>query len=797
MLMKHTCFIFKTIFIANLWLMFGFSDVVDAANYECGAAGEVQGCRVCRQTLGSGGNLANHWGDDSARCAAGQTCVNGTCIGGQPPLPPSYDITVTKSGSTAAVKNASGNTISFGTDYTKILRDAIAATPDHGSLYIGAGVYDGLRADQNIPINNVLSGSQAHYYTALPLRGKNIHIYGAGMGQTVLKLGDNQYYSGHQALIFFASNGLGLGYTALTLANMTLDGNKDKQAPFWYDGAGLILTGGERTGGKFFNLELKNSPNTGLYLGNNGSGWEAYAYLDNIYSHDNRQAGMVFDNGERIRASRLKFVNDGTVASGTVALQIINVGDHKLDLTIDGAEINNGILKIGNEEYPGAGGITINNLKINTNISNLGLIGAVYIKNNHNAPYPLADRGEIRIGIDSITTNITSKNHAVWIEQEPVPVVLSGGLIDAGVDVYANRAKSLAVEAVRLKSSFNSLVAENSTVRCNNCVFEPANGQYMYSAIGTAAEIHFNNSTAVSLQKTDASSGRVYGALTLGAASCANECSVSGSKRCANGMVQTCGFSGGCLKWGAGSACPSGQICRDGNCAAACAPKTCSDLGYNCGTADDGCGATINCGACPDGKTCSAGKCVANCIPQTCATQGYACGYWDDGCGTTINCGACPDGKTCSAGKCVANCTSRASKKCDGSILYWHNSCGVQEGLAQNCGADEMSSNYRCAGNQIQRQVFKRGCSEGACFVTSHWQDTFNCPDDKVCRGGDCVAPENGFETESPAVADEIEKTDARSEMTRAEILNQIAQIKQLLIQLISQLIGELQKQLP
>ncbi|MFZ3074347.1 MAG: hypothetical protein WA093_04460 [Minisyncoccales bacterium] len=795
--MKNKKFLLGAI-VAGIWLVSGFLNSVNADSYNCGTAGQIQGCRVCRQTLGSGGNLAHHWGDDSTRCAAGQVCVNGACANGQPPLPSVYDVTISKSGSTAAVKNASGNTISSGTDYTKILRDAIAAAPDNGSLYIGAGTYDGLRADQNVPINNVLSGSQAHYYTALPLRGKSIHIYGAGMGQTVLKLGDNQYYSGHQALIFFASNGLGLGYTALTLANMTLDGNKDKQAPFWYDGAGLILTGGERTGGKFFNLELQNSPNTGLYLGNNGSGWEAYAYLDNIYSHDNRQAGMVFDNGEKIRASRLKFINDGTVASGTVALQIINVGDHKLDLTIDGAEINNGILKIGNEEYPGAGGITINNLKINTNISNLGLIGAVYIKNNHNTPYPLADRGEIRIGIDSITTNITSKNHAVWIEQEPVPVVLSGGLIDAGVDIYANRAKSLAVEAVRLKSSFNSLVAENSTVRCNNCVFEPAGGQYMYSTIGAAAEIHFNNSTAVSLQKTDVSSGKVYGALTLGAASCANECSVSGSKRCANGMVQACGFSGGCLKWGAGSACPSGQICRDGGCVAACAPKTCSALGYNCGTAADGCGTTLNCGSCASGQTCSNGQCSTVCVPKTCASLGnYKCGLWSDGCGKTVDCGACETGKACSDGQCVANCASRTTQKCDEGDLYWYNSCGIQEELAQNCGNDELTSNYRCSGNQIQRQVFRRGCSEDACFAASHWQDTFNCPDDKVCRGGDCVASEDGLETESPAVADEIEEANTRSGMTRAEILNQIAQIKQLLIKLISQLIGELQKQLP
>jgi len=700
MLTKYAYFIFRMIFVASLWLISGL-DVADAANYECGAAGQVQGCRICRQTLGSGGNLANHWADDSARCAAGQACVSGACVGGQPPLPPVYDATVVKSGDTAIVKDSGGNIIFSGNDYTQILRDAIAATPDHGSLYIGAGVYDGLRADQNIPINNVLSGSQAHYYTAFPLRGKNIHIYGAGMEQTVLKLGDNQYYSGHPALIFFASNGLGLGYTGFTLANMTLDGNKDKQAPFWYDGAGLILTGGERTGGKFFNLELRNSPNTGLYLGNNGSGWEAYAYLDNIYSHDNRQAGVVFDNGEKIRASRLKFVNDGTVASGTVALQIINVGDHKLDLTIDGAEINNGILKIGNEEYPGAGGITINNLKIDTDISNLGLIGAIYIKNNHDSPYSLADRGEIKIGISSITTDAASKNHAVWIEQEPVPVVLSGGLIDAGVDVYANRAGSVTLEGLRLKSTFNSLVAQDSKVYCNNCIFEPAKGQYMYNTAGAGTEIHFNNSTAVSLEKIDASAGKVYGQITLNTGACADECSLSGTKKCADGGVRVCEFSGGCLKWGTETACPSGQTCRDGACVvAACTPKTCASLGYGCGAVSDGCGGNLDCGACGGDKTCSDGKCVSGCVPQT-------------------------------AGKCGS----------DGN-LYWYDSCGAQGELVQSCGSDELTSNYRCSGNRIQRQILKRGCLADACFAAPEWQDAFDCSDGEVCRAGACVASE-------------------------------------------------------
>ncbi len=822
--------------VAGIWLVFGFSNPANANSYDCGAAGQVQGCRVCRQTLGSGGNLANHWADDSARCAAGQACVNGACVNGQPPLPSVYDVTISKSGNTATAKNSAGGTISSGADYTAVIRSAIAATPDNGSLYIGAGTYDGLRADQNVPINNVLSGSEAHYYTALPLRGKNIHIYGAGMGQTVLKLGDNQYYSGHQALIIFASNGLGLGYSAFTLANITLDGNKDRQSPFWYDGAGLILTGGERTGGKFFNLELRNSPNTGLYLGNNGSGWEAYAYLDNIYSHDNRQAGLVFDNGEKISASRLKFVNDGTIASGTVALQIINVGDHKLDLAIDGTEINNGILKIGNDEYPGAGGITIKNLKINTNIPNLGLIGAVYIKNNHNAPYPLADRGQIILEIDSITTDIASKNHAIWIEQEPVPVILRGGLINAGAAVYANRASSLTIEGTRLKSAFNSLIAQNSTVCCEGCVFEPTAGQYMYSSIG-GASIYFNNSSTVSQEKTDVSSGKVYGSLSEN--SCANECSPLGTRRCSGNGTQTCALSGGCLKWSAATSCgesktcrdgdcvttacvpttcaslgkncgswsnncggtiscgscASGQTCSNGQCSTACVPTTCASLGYNCGTASDGCGGTLSCGSCSSGKICSNNNCTAVCAPKTCADLGdYKCGLWSDGCGQTINCGVCDDGKACSNGKCVAGCAPRAIQKCDDGNLYWYNSCGAQEELAQNCGNDELTSNYQCSGNQIQRQILKQGCSDDACFSISQWQDTCTCAG--ACSDGKCIDRKNVIMAADQSPLNNTEKSIESAKSSRGEIIAKIEETKRLLIEMISRLIIELQKRL-
>ncbi len=55
--------------------------------------------------------------------------------------------------------------------------------------------------------------------------------------------------------------------------------------------------------------------------------------------------------------------------------------------------------------------------------------------------------------------------------------------------------------------------------------------------------------------------------------------------------------------------CPSGQECTGGTCVASCVPQTCSSLGYNCGTHNNGCGGTISCGTCPSGQNCGAGVC--------------------------------------------------------------------------------------------------------------------------------------------------------------------------------------------
>ena len=86
-----------------------------------------------------------------------------------------------------------------------------------------------------------------------------------------------------------------------------------------------------------------------------------------------------------------------------------------------------------------------------------------------------------------------------------------------------------------------------------------------------------------------------------------------------NASVCLAGASNGCqVCLAAGSAwaddnskCASGQTCNNGACVSSCVAKTCSSLNYNCGAANDGCGAMLDCGTCASGKTCSANVCVA------------------------------------------------------------------------------------------------------------------------------------------------------------------------------------------
>ncbi len=93
-----------------------------------------------------------------------------------------------------------------------------------------------------------------------------------------------------------------------------------------------------------------------------------------------------------------------------------------------------------------------------------------------------------------------------------------------------------------------------------------------------------------------------------------------------------------------------------------CTPKTCQQLGYNCGMSGDGCddNVILDCGTCPNGMVCGGGgtnTCgSAMCTPRTCADAMANCGIIGDGCGSTVDCGTCPNGQTCGGGGVANQC---------------------------------------------------------------------------------------------------------------------------------------------
>ncbi|MFA5068477.1 MAG: hypothetical protein WC466_10665, partial [Candidatus Izemoplasmatales bacterium] len=219
------------------------------------------------------------------------------------------------------------------------------------------------------------------------------------------------------------------------------------------------------------------------------------------------------------------------------------------------------------------------------------------------------------------------------------------------------------------------------------------------------------------------------------------------ASRC-SGTCQSCSAQGKqcgivadqCGGWLFCGACASGQVCNaSGQCVASCTPN-CS--GKVCGS--DACGGT--CGACASGQTCNAsGQCVASCVPATCSSLGKLCGVWNDNCGGTVNCGSCLADEFCNvSGQCVANdsdCTLKSSQKCDSGHLYWYDSCGNRGEMAQNCGANSATQNFRCAGNWVQQEVIVKDCASGACTESKTWNNTTDCePLGKICVDGVCVA---------------------------------------------------------
>ena len=239
--------------------------------------------------------------------------------------------------------------------------------------------------------------------------------------------------------------------------------------------------------------------------------------------------------------------------------------------------------------------------------------------------------------------------------------------------------------------------------------------------------------------------------------------------------------------------CATGQKCYQGEC---CTPKTCQDLGWECGTTDDGCGGSLDCGTCSNGETCNDGKCEPvqedvvepaqdvqetteetiseevtepqeeveetseetseetieettgeevtepgedvhevteiqdaeiECIPKSCEELGWECGTGDDGCGLTIDCGQCDEGQECQNHKCV-----KIAKCGDGTCDEGENcqncseDCGCKD--TEVCTADGKCVACTTEGNTFT--VGMGGCCEGLKEIsTSKPDDQGKCPE--------------------------------------------------------------------
>lgn len=156
---------------------------------------------------------------------------------------------------------------------------------------------------------------------------------------------------------------------------------------------------------------------------------------------------------------------------------------------------------------------------------------------------------------------------------------------------------------------------------------------------------------------------------------CESNACVDGNKRCKSSTVREYCYLG---QWHSAS-CPSGTTCSNGDCVSSPPQQQCSD-----GTPYNSCasvkpkycdnGNLINkcstCG-CLVGQTClQDGSC---CTPHTCAKLGFTCGSTNNGCGGTLNCGNCPTGQICQSNICVLEeqpvCT-HGEKLCDGYTKY-------------------------------------------------------------------------------------------------------------------------------
>ena len=159
---------------------------------------------------------------------------------------------------------------------------------------------------------------------------------------------------------------------------------------------------------------------------------------------------------------------------------------------------------------------------------------------------------------------------------------------------------------------------------------------------------------------------------------------------------------------------------------------------FYCDTSIDECRADIH--LCPNG--CSNGVCSSTCIPKTCFQLGKQCGDWDNGCGTQIQCGICPSGQQCTNGACVSTASCSDS---DGGLNYdLKGTCNNGTSVQDYCSGTNTLKEYRCIERDCMISSYDcssvgKVCSDGVCISGS------NCTNG--CTSGSKRCNDNNVET--------------------------------------------------
>jgi hypothetical protein len=182
-----------------------------------------------------------------------------------------------------------------------------------------------------------------------------------------------------------------------------------------------------------------------------------------------------------------------------------------------------------------------------------------------------------------------------------------------------------------------------------------------------------------------------------------------------------------------------------------CKPRTCGDVGANCGPIADGCGGLVDCGTCTAPDTCGGGGtpnvCGNYCTRTTCGAVGANCGIIADGCGGTLDCGDCTAPAVCGGGGTPNICGSPTCtpRSCADAGAQ----CGaVSDGCGSSISCGSCESPAVCGGGGTPNVCGLGSCSPGNCgtaqcgFVGDGCGGTISCgtcPADRTCVAGVCV----------------------------------------------------------